>query len=249
MTGRDGFMTFAPDPAVRRWAEAARGVAAGLARDPAMKAAQLRHRGTWFVGVDVLPNAPDGSVAGVPLEGPWAGHVPDLPLHQAQVSVVYPGYPQQDAEESDANHRYRITRSAAHVDGLLPVGPARRRIAQEFHAYILGLPLTPVAAAPTVVWRGSHTIMQAALAEAIGNADPTSVDITEPYQAARRVVFEQCEKVRLHVPVGGAMLIHRFALHGTDPWEGPEGPPEGRMIAFFRPETTPAVWLAADPEG
>jgi hypothetical protein len=33
------------------------------------------------------------------------------------------------------------------------------------------------------------------------------------------------------------MLIHRLALHGVAPWaEGAEAGPEGRMIAYFRPE-------------
>jgi hypothetical protein len=241
----DGFVTFAPDAGVARWAEVARGRAARLARDAALQAANLRHQGTWFVGVDVLPNATDGSLEGVPLTGPWAPYVPDLPLHPAQVSIIYPGYPKQDPQESDANHRYRAMRAAAHVDGLLPVGPKKRRYAQEFHAYILGIPLTSVAQAPTVVWRGSHLIMQAALAEAIGRRNPDEVDVTDVYQAARREVFATCERVPLRVPLGGAMLIHRFALHGTEPWEGEAAAPDGRMIAFFRPETSPEAWLSA----
>jgi hypothetical protein len=50
-----------------------------------------------------------------------------LPLHRAQVSVTYPGYPAPDPEESDAAHRFRRDRDAAHLDGLLPVGPEKRR--------------------------------------------------------------------------------------------------------------------------
>ena len=241
----DGYRLFPPDPAVARWAEAARRAAIPLSRDPGHRAAQLRHGDSWFVGLDLLPNDDTGAVDGVPLAGPWQAWVPALPLHRAQLSIVYPGYPRQDAGDSDAQHRYRVNRAAAHVDGLLPVGPDRRRYAGEYHAYILGLPLTDCAAAPTVVWAGSHQIMQAALQRAIGDAVPGSVDVTEAYQAARREVFATCEQVALRPGVGGAMLLHRFALHGTAPWGDPDmAPPEGRITAFFRPETTPQEWLA-----
>ena len=58
------------------------------------------------VGVDALPNDENGAIGGVPLQGPWEGLMPWItPLHQAQVSVVYPSYPRRDAEESEANHR------------------------------------------------------------------------------------------------------------------------------------------------
>ncbi|MGB3243220.1 MAG: hypothetical protein WBB25_01695 [Sulfitobacter sp.] len=247
---RDGFAVFPHDPAVALWAQAAARVAAELANDPVNRAENLRHNETWFVGVDLLPNAPDGAIGGVPLSGAWRAHVPDLPLHPAQLSIIYPGYPKRDPQESEANHRYRVTRLAAHVDGLLPVGPRRRRFAKEFHAYILSLPLTAVRAAPTVVWRGSHKIMQAALGKAIGSREPSKVDVTEDYHAARRVVFETCEAVPLHIRVGEAALIHRFALHGTDVWDASIGDntPRGRMNAFFRPEFSAAEWLAPDPQ-
>lgn len=239
----DGFILFDADARAAKWAKAARAVAERIASDPAIRVKNLRHGDTWFVGVDVLPNAADGSVANVALHGPWEAHVPKLPQHRAQISIIYPGYPGQDPEESNANHRFRINRDAAHLDGLLPEGPARRRFAREFHAYILGLPLNAVSAAPTVVWRGSHRVMQAALAEAIGAQPIGSVDLTDAYYAARRRVFQTCERVLLNAAPGQSYLIHRFALHGTAPWRGADGP--GRMVAFFRPEfTNPTDWLA-----
>ncbi|MBY5933990.1 hypothetical protein KUV51_13345 [Tateyamaria omphalii] len=244
MMARDGFVVFDHDPRTMRWAEAARKTAEGLAADPKVQSANLRHGRTWFVGVDVLPNDTWGGVAGVPLAGPWQPHVPDLPLHAAQVSIVYPGYPVRDPDQSDANHRFRQTRMAAHVDGLLPEGPARRRFPREFHAYILGLPLNDVSASPTVIWPGSHRIMQAALAGAIGDNDPGQVDVTEAYHAARRTVFERCAPVPIRARPGQSFLIHRFALHGTQPWDGADT--DGRMIAFFRPEFAKAgLWLSA----
>ncbi|WP_223423550.1 hypothetical protein [Tateyamaria pelophila] len=244
MMEEDGFVLFDADPRVAAWAAVARRVAEPIVSDHSMRVANLRHGKTWFVGVDVLSNDPGGRVAGVSLSGPWERDVPRLPQHRAQVSIIYPGYPLQDPDESDANHRFRINRCAAHVDGLLPEGPARRRYAREFHAYILGLPLNDVASAPTVVWRGSHRIMRAALAEAVGTQAIGSVDLTDAYHAARRRVFEICERVPLRATPGQSYLIHRFALHGTAPWEGPDGP--GRMVAFFRPEfPDPADWLAA----
>ena len=247
MIEQDGFVQFGYDAQTAAWADAAYVETCAQLSDPAVKSAQMRHDNTWFVGVDTLPNDADGAINGTMLSGPWQAYVPRLALHRAQVSIVYAGYPRQDADESDANHRYRITRKAAHVDGLLPVGADRRRYPQELHAYILGLPLNDVATAPTVVWRGSHKIMQAALARAVGTKNPSDVDVTEIYQAARREVFESCEMVALNAKPGASFLLHRFALHGTDVWDADFGvaPSEGRMIAFFRPEVARAdQWLS-----
>ena len=240
----DGVVVFDYDARTARWAEAARVQAVALARDPEVRSRNLRHGDTWFVGVDVLPNDAAGAVDGIALEGPWAGLVPDLPQHAAQVSIVYPGYPVRDPDQSEANHRYRIDRMAAHVDGLLPIGPDRRRFPREFHAYILGLPLNDVPAAPTVVWKGSHKIMQSVMQAVIGAADPAMTDVTDAYHTARKQVFETCEPEPIQTRPGQAFLLHRFALHGTAPWTGPET--DGRMIAFFRPEySDPQDWLHA----
>ncbi|MEP4194119.1 MAG: phytanoyl-CoA dioxygenase family protein [Aliishimia sp.] len=241
---RDGFVQFGYDPKLAAWARAALDATMGIATDPVLQQDNLRHGRTWFVGVDMLPNAPDGSVNGVPLAGPWQSHVPELALHKAQLSIIYPGYPQQDADESDANHRYRIARGAAHVDGLLPIGPTRRRFAQEFHAYILGIPLNDCAAAPTLVWPGSHKVVGPALREVIADAAPSSVDLTETYHAARRDVFASSEPIALTAKPGECFLIHRHALHGTAPWGDASPVSEGRMIAFLRPEfANPSDWL------
>ncbi|GGX48538.1 hypothetical protein GCM10007385_15640 [Tateyamaria omphalii] len=242
MIDTDGFVVFDHDDRTARWASAAEAVATGLVNDPETRLRNLRHGDTWFVGVDVLPNDADGGVSSVPLAGPWQNQVPELPLHFGQVSIVYPGYPKRDADQSEANHLFRIKRMAGHVDGLLPEGARRRRYAREVHAYILGLPLNDVPAAPTVVWKGSHKIMQNAFQNAIADQDPREVDITDAYQAARRSVFDSCEMVPIRAKPGQSFLIHRFAVHGTAPWEGADD--AGRMIAFFRPEfPNPADWL------
>ncbi|MEL6888725.1 MAG: hypothetical protein AAFO86_08445 [Pseudomonadota bacterium] len=238
-----GYAVLAPTEAGLRWAEAARRSAVRISAQPGVRAQNMRHGQTWFVGVDALPNAADGSVGGVSLDWAWRSEVPDVPLHRAQLSIIYPGYPGRDADESMPNHRYRRVRCAAHVDGLLPVGPDRRRFAKEWHAYILGLPLNASRHAPTVVWPGSHRVMQAALRDAIGDREPRDVDVTDAYHVARNDVFQRCDPMPLHAEVGGAFLLHRFALHGTAPWKGPVA--AGRMVAFLRPEfPTATEWLA-----
>jgi hypothetical protein len=243
-----GFRVFDPDPDVRRWAQAALFAARIVSTDPTVRAANLRHGGTWFVGVDALPNAADGSIDGVPLAGNWRNHV-SAPSrwHPAQLSVVYPGYPLQDAGETDANHRYRINRYAAHVDGLLPQGPDRRRFLKEPHAFILGLPLNASTAAPLVVWPDSHRIMGQAFAGLRKAADPTQEDITEVYQNARRQVFEEIEPQSVVAGPGQVILLHRHLLHGVHPWvECAQSPQEGRIIAYFRPQFTAIEWLSAE---
>ena len=55
-------------------------------------------------------------------------------------------------------------------------------------------------------------------------------------ESAAPAVFDQ---------VGGAVLLHRLLIHGVAPWaEGAVAPPEGRMVAYFRP-VLPSVedWL------
>jgi len=251
-----GWATWPLDEALLEWLAQATPLARASAQDPAMQAEWLQCEGTWFVGVDALPNGPDGAVAG---SGPLAGAAyraaralyGDLPLHPAQVSVIHPGYPRPRAGEGEGAFRYRLTRDAAHVDGLLPVGPERTRMLKEPHAYILGLPMTPCngAASPLVIWEGSHEIMRAAFAEALGpypEADWAEIDLTEVYQATRRTVFERCRRVRVPARPGQAYLVHRLALHGVAPWaDGATAPEAGRMIAYFRPDLPPGSrdWL------
>jgi len=248
---RDGVQVLPPDAGLARWAAAARDVALAVAADPAEQQKWLRHGGTWFVGVDALPNAPDGSIGGVALPRPWAGLLPEpATWHPAQLSVVYPGYPRQDPDESDAAHRFRRDRDAAHVDGLIPEGPARRRHLREPHAFILGLPLTEAAASPLVVWEGSPEIMRRAFARVFDGVAPArwgDVDVTDAYQAARRDVFETCPRREIAAGPGQAVLVHRLAVHGVAPWGQGAAPPEGRMVAYFRPILDdPAAWLAND---
>lgn len=232
--GPEGFRLYPYDPLLGDWARAALAAMRAEPLDPS----QMRHGQTWFVGVDALNNAPDGSIGGVPLAGAWQSDVA-LPRqwHRAQVSILYPGYPRQDGDESDAAHRYRIKRFAAHVDGLLPVGPKRRRFLREPHAFILGLPLNDVPAAPLMVWPGSQRIMAEAFRAALSGPEPRQVDLTEIYQAARRRVFDQIAPRPVSMLPGQAVLLHRHLLHGVAPWSAAEAPvPEGRIIAYFRPE-------------
>ena len=261
-----GWARFAPDLALAPWVAAARLAAQDAIRqspDP------WRCGDTWFAGVDALPNDAAGAVAGtasgtgagaaVALRGAaidtvHAAFAP-LPLHRAQLSVTRPGYPQPWSGESDQAFGYRLRRDAAHLDGLLPIGPSRRRMLREPHAFILGLPLTGAdpQAAPLALWEGSHRIMRRALAAALADIAPSrwaDTDITDAYHAARREVFQTCTRLTLQPMPGETLLVHRLTLHGIAPWaDGAGAPPEGRMIAYFRPEF-PAQrlsdWLFSD---
>ena len=253
-----GWARWPVDPAVTGWTGHVLPIAKACVSDPAEQAEWLQCEGTWFVGVDTLPNTPNGDVSG---SGPLTGHAYQavcdlygvLPLHRGQISVIYPGYPRPRQGESEGGFRYRLKRDAAHVDGLLAVGSERRRMVRERHAYILGLPLTDCdgSASPLVVWEGSHRIMQAAFAKALSHlpeCEWDSVDLTDLYQATRRTVFDTCPRIPLPAKPGEAYVIHRLALHGVAPWaEGAAAPEDGRMIAYFRPELPAGTrdWLAA----
>lgn len=234
--------------AIARWAAAAE----PLARRIVLESAEpWRCGGTWFVGLDALPNAADGSIEGVEL--PWndIGLRP-VPLHPAQLSVTRAGYPQRDSGESETAFSFRRLRDAAHLDGLLPIGPQKRRMVKEPHDWILGLPLNKASAdaAPLVVWEGSHHVMGKALRAAFaGQAkDLENHDITEAYQAARKQVFDTCARVALPGRPGEAVILHRHMIHGVAPWrDGATAGEPGRMVAYFRP-LLPSVaeWLHED---
>ena len=249
-----GWARFSAEPGTLAWAAAARRAAWEALVDP-VQAHWWRHGRTWFVGVDALPNDDEGRVAGGPsLSGAavvasgWHGS-----WHRAQISAVRPGYPKRDAGESEAPHRYRLLRDAAHVDGLKAEGAEKRRFLREPHAFVLGIALTEAdpAASPLVVWEGSQEVMRSAFRAAFEGVAPDrwgEVDVTEPYHAARREVFATCRRVELPSMPGEAVLLHCLILHGVSPWqEGAKAAPEGRIVAYFRP-TIPgdaAGWLAA----
>lgn len=245
-----GWARFAWDRRTDDWVQAAEVAGQAALRDPAL-AHWHQCEGTWFVGVDALNNDARGRVGGVALAGPAPDALAPLPpLHRAQVSAIFPGYPRPRKGEGDAAFRYRRDRDGAHVDGLLPEGDTRRRHLREPHAWILGLPLTdtPPDAAPLVVWEGSHHLMRAAFARVFAGVDPArwgDIDVTDAYQSARREVFATCRRVAVHARPGEAYVIHRLALHGVAPWAAPDGPP--RIIAYFRPELARiADWLNPD---
>ena len=99
-----GWRRIGPDPAILAWVQAALPVARqALAQDPAPR----RAGDTWAVGLDLLPNAPDGGIAGVAF--PW----PALPLDpvslpRAQLSTVFPGYPRTDPDETQESGTRRV---------------------------------------------------------------------------------------------------------------------------------------------
>ena len=217
----------------------------------------LRCGGTWFAGVNVLPNASDGSVKN---SGAIRGEVIDF-IHglpglksfdwdPAQVSVCYPGYPRPMATESEAAFAYRRDRDAAHVDGLLPEGPQRRRHLREYHGFILGIPMVDFGsgASPFVVWEGSHEVIRKTFVEVFQDLPPDhwgEADITEVYHEVRRKIFSCCKRVEIYATPGESYLVHRLALHGMAPWQsGASATTDGRMICYFRPDNGgPEDWL------
>ncbi len=255
---RDGWIKFQRDPNVLKWITHVLPAARQSVLDPEMRRDWLRSDGTWFVGVNALANDAGGRVAGGP---PLAGSamdfirdglgLGDLPLDRAQISVVWPGYPRRDGRESDAAFRFRRDRDAAHVDGIKRHPGAGFRHIGECHAYLLGLPLTATGkgASPLVLWEGSHEVMRRGLSRALeGMAaeDAGQADLSDAYAAARRQVFAECDRIELPAQPGEAYLLHRLTLHGVAPWaQDADGGPDGRMIAYFRPQMPVRVkeWL------
>ncbi|MEO0937090.1 MAG: hypothetical protein AAFY38_02935 [Pseudomonadota bacterium] len=248
--GAAGWQRFAAEAATLDWAASALPGAQRALADPGF-AQMFQCEGTWFVGLDALPNDAEGRVAGGP---PLTGAAVEAArafggwpaLHRAQVSVTFPGYPKPRDGESEAAFGYRLKRDAAHVDGVLGEGSPKRRFVREPHRWILGIGLGPcdAQAAPLVVWDGSHAIMGQTFRDALSHeAEPENVDITDIYAAARRRCFEVCKRVEVSLQTGEAVLLHPMLLHGVAPWRAGEG---ARMTAYFRPDAASIKeWLTA----
>lgn len=246
---KTGWCRFPFDPALDHWRESSLEAARKTVKDPENEC-WFRYGRTWFVGVHVLPNDTEGAVPGGPV---LTGEAVDfarslwgddgLRFDRAQISVCYPGYPKRWEAESEGVHAFRVNRSAAHLDGLLHEGPDRRRYMRQFHQFVLGIPMVSVSgqASPFVIWEGSHLIMQEMLKRAfdgIPSEDWHEVDLTEAYQLARRQVFETCQRLEIQAAPGEAYMTHPHLIHGMAPWgEDGQAGPDGRMIAYFRPET------------
>jgi hypothetical protein len=250
-----GWCRFAYDEALAQWVGQARPAACAAISKPE-NSKWLRCGGTWFVGVNALPNGTDGALAGgSPLAGAAVEFIRnDLGLSvswdRGQVSVVYPGYPRRMDSESAAAFRFRCEKDAAHLDGALRLGASRRRSLQMFHTFILGIPLVDVGAdhSPLVVWERSHEIVRRAFQKHFADLPVErwpEQDITELYQSVRRAIFETCRRVAVTGRPGEAYLVHRLALHGIAPWaEETPGPQEARAVIYFRPEmSSRRCWL------
>lgn len=259
-----GWIRFAHDPKLAAWVAAAKPLADRISRNPVLQAEWLRCGGTWFAGVNALPNNASGGVPGQgvpPLSGKVFEFIRDtmglsnFDWDRAQISICYPDYPRPSSEESEAAFRFRRDRDAAHVDGLRRTDPGRRRSPSETHAFILGIPMNavPEGAAPMVVYEGSHEIMRAALQARLVDIPPEAwveEDVTEAYVAARREVFETCKRRTLLAQPGEAYLVHRLALHGVAAWTAKDTDVTHRMVGYFRPDPRPGdspVWWLDDP--
>jgi hypothetical protein len=244
-----GWCQFESDPELLKWIESALPIARSAVAEPD-NAKWLRCGETWFAGVNILPNTSDGSVgSGPPLGGDAVDFIAQalelsgFDWDKAQVSICYPGYPQPMSTETDAAFKFRRYRDAAHVDGLLPEGPNRRRFLREWHGFILAIPLLDYDsdASPFVIWEGSHEVVREAFESLFKNRSPdewTSIDVTDAYHDVRRRIFKTCRRVEIAVKPGEAYLVHRLALHGVAPWMAAQDSTcRERVICYFRPET------------
>ena len=146
--------------------------------------------------------------------------------------------------------KYRKNRFNTHVDGVVPVGEAKRRYAREYQTFIRRIPLVDYSEflAPVVFWEGSHNIMHYYLSKQLillKDGLSKNEDISGIYNEARREIFTKCKPKSVTALVGGSYLIHRLALHGVMPWRGNQKLGDGeRMIPYFCSQLNEAkFWL------
>ena len=251
-----GWAAVSCDAQMLNWTRLAKEITMQKLDSISSKKGQLRCGGTWFVGVNFLNNDPSGRLNNISFKGDAVKAITTrygelfFGWDEAQISICYEGYPRQDENEPPGAFEYRKNRFGAHIDGILPVGEAKRRFAREFHAFIFGVPLVDCNehTSPVVVWEGSHHIIREYISKALSNIPVNrwkNEDITEIYNSARREVFFKCKQKTILVPLGGSYIMHRFTLHGIMPWREKEKLKEcGRMIAYFRPTfKEPKLWF------
>lgn len=244
---KDGWQIFPLDPNIEAWRTAAARLAPDILANDALRQEWLQCQGTWFVGVDVLPNDAQGRLPDGPmLTGNAIAALQTLygtlpPLHKAQLSTTFPGYPKPRDGDTEQGFAYRKNRFAAHIDGLLPIGPDKRRHLLEPHLFILGITLDEGSkdTAPLVVWEGSHEIIRNAFRPLLMSGTQTAdnaVDLTPAYYEARKTIFETCQSRALLPKPGQAVVLHRLCLHGIGPWPSRiTSEISQRSIAYFRP--------------
>ena len=117
-----GWCQFDFDPRLYSWVEAALAAARATLSDPRQEK-WLRYQGTWFAGVNALPNDALGEVDGSgPLRGAALAFIAaelglcDFAWDAAQISICYPGYPLPMAGESPGRARYRRVQIRAHFE-------------------------------------------------------------------------------------------------------------------------------------
>ncbi|NKB77137.1 MAG: hypothetical protein GKR96_08840 [Gammaproteobacteria bacterium] len=251
-----GWCSFAYDQELDNWVKHAEPVARSVLQDK-KDDDWVRCQGTWFVGVNALNNDETGRLRNGPLLSGVAirfiSEVLDIPAitwDRAQISVCFPGYPQQSVDESDGAYNYRLKRDAAHIDGLLPEGLNRRRHLREHHHFVLGIPMMAhsEASSPLVMWEGSHHIVREKFTAYYKSVPPKEWgerDVTALYHDTRKTIFDTCKRVVITGQPGEAYLLHRLTLHGIAPWNHAGQNDPYRMICYFRPElTTPLSWLS-----
>jgi len=216
----NGYCVFERDVALIDWINASLPAARRVVNDP-KNAHWLRCGGTWFVGVNVLGNDALGRVEnGLPLQGLAVEFIQscitqtELDLDSGQLSVCYPGYPQPSEQEAESAYAYRLYRDAAHIDGIIKGG--EHRYLTELHRYILAIPMVEFSndASPFVVWEGSHKIIQQRLSSYLSDYPPDqwgNIPISDVYNAARKEVFEKCQRLELALTPGQAIVVYYMA--------------------------------------
>ena len=108
--GEKGYREFGYDEQVAKWAEFAKKKGNRILADPAQLQKWLQCEGTWFVGVDVLPNDSRGDFINTQFPNVFKSFMSKInlkPYHKAQLSVIFPGYPKPRIGDSEAAFEYR----------------------------------------------------------------------------------------------------------------------------------------------
>ncbi|MDG2355629.1 MAG: hypothetical protein P8L82_06390 [Paracoccaceae bacterium] len=252
-----------------RWIKAAKANIRNKFRQKEYRDSDFRSGATWFAGINFLDNGIGGDVDGISFSSVlWSQISGNFGVNikywdAAQVSICWQGYPGKDPSESEKSFKYRLKKYSSHVDGLIPIGPSKRRFAKEFHAFILGIPITNnrVDSAPLMIWEGSHKIFRNMFSKAfagLSENEVSNLDVTEIYQKYRRKVFTTCPVKKVFSHNNQPYILDRHLLHGMGPWSAAIddsllqhrnnlfriNPMSGRIVIYFRPAyKNPLDWI------
>ena len=242
-----GWVRFPFDPEIATWVGAARAPAVQTLDDPELRRLWLRCGGTWFAGVNALPNTADGALPehAVP---PLGGRAIEFIARHLGLVRIRMGQGAGLDLFSRLSATLRRGKRGRIWFSIAPRRCACRRVAPvrsgppkntQRNPWVHPWPSADRCTRQRCADGGLRRLATKSCAGRFQNAWRVSRRgtgrrkmWTEAYVSARRQCFERCPRVTIPARLGEVYLVHRLCLHGVAPW--PVGAADGSSRGHAR---------------